>query len=114
MAGPSNSSPSYRFVDPRGQDTRRTFFLTFTFVFGISLPLALLSTVSLLHTFVSTMDEIAPEYDVVVLGTGESFLPRHSSATMIDLVPPRLDRVRAVWVSIAPQVQRQMIIVAEC
>jgi hypothetical protein len=30
------------------------------------------------------MDEIAPEYDVVVLGTG-LLLPRHSTAT-----PPRL------------------------
>jgi hypothetical protein len=69
---PSNSLSSYRFVDPRGQATRRTFFLTFTFTFasGIS-PSSLLSPVLPRLPFVSTMDEIAPEYDVVVLGTGK-------------------------------------------
>lgn len=51
------------------------------------------------------MDEIAPEYDVVVLGTGESLPTPPFFRAMIDLVPPRLDRVRFVWVSIALQVQ---------
>lgn len=32
------------------------------------------------------MDEIAPEYDVVVLGTG-LLLPRHSTAPNTDLPP---------------------------
>lgn len=42
------------------------------------------------------MDEIAPEYDVVVLGTG-TLLPRHSTSQSLTF-PSRPDRVRVVWV----------------
>lgn len=72
MADPSNSSPlSYRFVDPRGgsQLSLPPHFLESSFY--LSLPL---------EFSIFIMDEIAPEYDVVVLGTG-MLLPRHPPQT---------------------------------
>lgn len=54
------------------------------------------------------MDEIAPEYDVVVLGTG-LLLPRHSTAPNTDL-PPRPDRVRVVWVRSSQNLYYQYIL----
>lgn len=46
------------------------------------------------------MDEIAPEYDVVVLGTG-MLLPRHPPQTSItDQFLFRFDRVCFVWVGL--------------
>lgn len=61
MADPSNSSVplSYRFVNPRGDIQLFLLLILFeSFFFFYHLQ------------FISTMDEIAPEYDVVVLGTG--------------------------------------------
>jgi hypothetical protein len=42
------------------------------------------------------MDEIAPEYDVVVLGTGK-LLPHHPMEFLADRFP-RVDRMCALWV----------------
>lgn len=58
-------------MDPRGQATRRTFFSLSLLPLAYPLPLVLLSPLLPRLPFVSTMDEIAPEYDVVVLGTGK-------------------------------------------
>ena len=43
------------------------------------------------------MDEIAPEYDVVVLGTGKLQTP-HGGAPRILTDVPRVDGMRALWV----------------
>lgn len=44
------------------------------------------------------MDEIAPEYDVVVLGTGLSCSITHVLWACTDICTYRLNRVRIVWV----------------
>lgn len=44
------------------------------------------------------MDEIAPEYDVVVLGTGEFTLPTHK--TRSDARGCRFDGMCVIWVSL--------------
>jgi hypothetical protein len=48
------------------------------------------------------MDEIAPEYDVIVLGTG-MYLPKLPRCLVLELTTPfRTDGMCAVWVGPLP------------
>ena len=52
-----------------------------------------------LPTFAANMDDIAPEYDVVVLGTGKHHCPASSSVTVaLKLTVCRSHRMRSLWV----------------
>lgn len=56
------------------------------------------------------MDEIAPEYDVVVLGTGP-WLPRHNNRLQLTLGKTRTDRMRALGVQTDRNDQRYSLTV---
>lgn len=62
----------------RGDKCQENFFFSLPFSLRHTPPLFCLSCLSYSTASESTMDEIAPEYDVVVLGTGV-LLPRHST-----------------------------------
>ena len=71
MAGPSNSLLFLPLRGSAGTRYQENLLSCFHFCLRHTPSSRLTISLSLLHLFIYTMDEIAPEYDVVVLGTGK-------------------------------------------